>query len=189
MMHAECRWSRRSDALNVDVDHPLADMLSAEEDKYCLVRRDTAMLFFTNRATQMSNWFSVLLLDVLVLSKVSNLWLQRMGVVRRRFAFFRTSSTWDSGLIIQLSQSFLLFSEAEDYKPIQTLILTPKDLETDSLYIPVDFARFVRTDVLTVSKLFFSGLIYLFQIFVESNQGDEEQTRIDRLVIFGKTSA
>lgn len=77
--------------------------------------------------------------------------------------------------------------EAEDYPPVQTFTLTPKDLEADSPPLALEFARYVRTFVLTVRIDPMLVLTWHVQIFVEDNQDDAEQTRVSRLVIGGRS--
>lgn len=66
------------------------------------------------------------------------------------------------------------FDDASSLKADKEVVLTSKDLEADSPPITLDFAKFIKVDTLT--------------IFVESNQGDKDQTRINRMVVWGKKS-
>jgi len=66
------------------------------------------------------------------------------------------------------------FSDVDDLKADKEITLTAKDLEADSAAIPLDYAKFIKVDTLTV--------------FIENNQGNKEQTRLNRVVIWGKKS-
>jgi thioredoxin len=66
------------------------------------------------------------------------------------------------------------FDDCADFKADKEVVLTAKDFEVDSPVIPLDYAKFIKVDTLTV--------------FVEGNQGNKEQTRLSRLIIWGKKS-
>jgi len=66
------------------------------------------------------------------------------------------------------------FSDVEDLKADKEITLTPKDLEAESPAIALDYAKFIKVDTLSV--------------FIESNQGNKEATRLNRVVIWGKKS-
>eukprot|EP01128_Nolandella_sp_AFSM9_P002651 TRINITY_DN1302_c0_g1_i1.p1 TRINITY_DN1302_c0_g1~~TRINITY_DN1302_c0_g1_i1.p1 ORF type:complete len:294 (-),score=76.41 TRINITY_DN1302_c0_g1_i1:90-938(-) len=138
----------RTEALNYDPDHPIADMLSESEDKFLLSDTDEQLIF--------------------------NIAFRRVSSIKAlKFVGPKTSGPLKVHLFI--NKLNMGFSEAEDYKPVQSFTLSPTDLEADTPATNLNFALFVRTDVLT--------------IFVENNQDDLEQTQITRLIINGRSVA
>lgn len=69
------------------------------------------------------------------------------------------------------------------------LSLTAKDLKADTPAIALDYARFVKTDTLSVRSVPPHFASDVSQIFIENNQGGLDSTKLTRLVIWGKKSA
>jgi len=64
------------------------------------------------------------------------------------------------------------FSEVDEFTPSQTILLKPEDLKADTPATMFDMARFLKTDTLT--------------LFIETNQGGVDQTKLSRLILWGK---
>jgi hypothetical protein len=65
------------------------------------------------------------------------------------------------------------FTEAEDDTPVQELVLTPQNLKKDANPTPLKFVKFQNVNSIS--------------IFVQDNQGNADNTVIDKLHLIGQT--
>jgi len=83
--------------------------------------------------------------------------------------------TDDSGpkqIKLFLNKLNMSFEDAEEYKATQEFELTSEDLKNGTKPVQLDAVKFVKTDTLTV--------------FIKSNQGGQEHTVLNQLVLWGR---
>jgi len=138
----------RSECLNDLPDHPFAAIFKAD-DSYVQSDTDEQLLF------------------TIAFRKISAVkTLKFVGLV---------DGSGPKTVKLYLNRQNMGFSDTEELKPLQQFVLTAADLKADTPPLALDYARFVKTDTLTV--------------FIQDNQGGKEATKLTRLIIWGKKSA
>lgn len=104
-----------------------------------------------------------------------NLSFQRQVQIKTLKIIAPSDGSGPKSVKLFVNRQNLGFSESEDDPATQEFKLKPKDLEKDTEPIKLNTIKFVKVNSVS--------------IFIQSNQEGEDQTQVNKIILFGKPNA